>query len=189
MTKLRLSFTLLTLWNNGRWTDAVKMYRHEPTEKSQAMIEGLAMHEKWEREINKSKRLKLKGHSFNFTNPQCERKMVVGYNDRWDLSGTFDVLDGGTIYEFKSGKMNSLEYVNGYQLPFYFLIAKRANIPVEKAILVHYNQHIDKYDTSMLWNSTKQIEKAENFIDSLAPEIETYFVKNHISFEKGDEEV
>ena len=153
------------------------------------MEEGLALHQKWEKEITKSKKLDVGGTIFTFINPKCETKKIVSYNDRWDLSGTFDALDEGTIYEFKSGVMGSLEYTNGYQLPFYFLIAELDGIEVDKGILIHYNQHKDAVDATMLWNSKRQIEKAKNFIDSLAPEVEDYFIKNNISFEKRDEKI
>jgi len=182
--KLRLSYSLLTLWNNGRWEDSVKMYLHLETIKSKAMADGLELHEKWAKEITKNKRLKLGEAGFKFKNPKCEVKKIVSYNHRWDISGTFDILDGDTIYEMKSGVMSSLEYLNTYQLPLYFLIAEIAGIKVEKGVLIHYNQHKKETDASVLWNNKRQIEKAKNFIDSLAPEIEQYFVINNIPLEK-----
>jgi len=184
MNKLRISYSLLTLWNNGRWVDAVKMYLHQDTVKSRQMKEGLSMHKAWEEQIKKTKKLILKEHKFSFKNPICEFKVIAPYNKKWDMSGTFDVIDDDVIYEFKSGVMGSLEYARGYQLPFYFLLAEIANIKIKQGILIHYNQYTKKYDTTLLWNSKRLIKKARNFIDSLAPEIEDYFVKHNISFKK-----
>ena len=184
MNKLRLSYSLLTLWNNGRWEDAVKMYLHKDTFKTRQMREGLEMHKAWEKEIKEKNSLTIKSHTFKFKNPVCEFKVIAPYNKKWDMSGTFDVLSEDTIYEFKSGVMGSLEYSRGYQLPFYFLLAELSNISAKKGILIHYNQYTKEYDTTLLWNSKRLIKKAKNFIDSLAPEIEDYFVKHNISFDK-----
>jgi hypothetical protein len=160
------------------------MYLHKETVKSKAMEDGLALHQKWAETITKKKTLDV-GHTiFKFVEPKCEVKKIVSYNDKWDISGTFDILDGETIYEMKSGVMGSLEYLNTYQLPLYFLIAELAKIEVSRGILIHYNQHTNTSDVSMLWNNKRQVNKARNYIDSLAPEIEEYFITNKIPLEK-----
>lgn len=182
--KLRVSYSLLTLWNNGRWEDAVKMYLHQKTPKTQAMKDGLRLHIEWGKEIKKTNLLKLENSKFEFKKPALEKKVVVSYSDRYDISGTFDCLDGDLLWEFKSGVANSLQYVNNNQLPLYFLIAELAGIKIKKANLIHYNQHISKVDTAILWNSPRVIKEAKNFIDSLAPEIEAHFIKNKIPMGK-----
>jgi hypothetical protein len=184
MNKLRLSYSLLTLWNNGRWTDAVKMYFHEKTEKSDQMKQGLEYHAKWESEIKKTKKLKIGKATIKFETPKTELKKIVSYNEKWDLSGTFDCLDKTTLYEFKTGVASSMEYTNNNQLPLYFLIAELDKTPIEKGVLIRYNQYMKEADMTVLWNSRELVEKARNFVDSLAPEVEQYFIDHNLPFNK-----
>ena len=62
----------------------------------------------------------------------------------------------------------------------YFLGLDLAKIPVDRAIINHYNQHTDTLDRTLVWKSPQEIERAKNFICTLAPEIETYFTENGI---------
>jgi len=183
-SRLVISFSLLTLWNSGRWEDAISMYFHKDTKKSRQMSEGLEYHHKWEDSIKKDKTLTVGGCTLKFNSPKCEVKKLVNYSEQFDLSGIFDCIDGETLYEWKTGVASSSEYTNGNQLPFYFLIAKLEGTPIEKGVLMRYNQYEKEADLTVLWNSDEQIEKAKNFIDSLAPDILTYWTDHKLPFDK-----
>lgn len=182
--KLRLSHTFLLLWSQGRYNEALDMYFHRKVERTPAMEEGIKYHEAWADTILKKGKLTIGGTTFSFKKPEVEKKITVSYNDRWDLSGVFDCIDCGGLYEWKSGVMSSLEYMQSYQAGIYFVIAEIAKIPLEQCILAHYNQHEDKADISIVWNNEKIRERSRNFIDSLAPEIEQYFTDHQLSFDK-----
>ncbi len=185
MTRLRLSHTFLLLWSQGRYNDALNAYYHKPIVRTRQMDDGIKWHEKWANEIQTKAKVKLGNTTFKFKSPKVEWKNIVPYNDLFDLSGTFDCVDGGDIYEWKTGKMSALEYAQGYQLGIYFVIAKIANLPIDYGILAHYNQYTDKADIVTVWNTGREREKADNFISSLAPEIHQYFIDNNLSFDKN----
>ena len=177
--RLRLSHSLLLCWMQGRYNDAIDLYLHIDSPKSEAMEDGIAHHKKWAQEIDKKKELKFGRSILKFNSPQTEKEIIVPYKD-YDLKGIFDCLDGDTLYEFKSGRMTSLEYLQGYQLALYFLIAKLSQIQISKAILAHYNQHENTADISIVWNNSGEIDRAVNLIETMAPEIEQYFRKKKI---------
>lgn len=182
--KLRVSYSLLSLWSSGRHEEAISLYLHKPLPKTKAMQFGSEFHKKLEDAISMHKRIKLGKSTFEFKNPEPEKRIVTPFNDRWDMSGMIDCYDEGTIYEFKSGVISSTDYSNGYQIPFYFLMCVRNDLVAKEAYIIHYNQHEKKADWTKVWNNKEQMEKAENYIDSLAPEIEEYFLSEGVPLEK-----
>lgn len=183
-SRLRLSYSLLLLWSQSRFDEAVALYLHKPLPKSRQMAEGIEFHKRWAKEIEDTKQLKIGKSVLKFKNPKCEAKHVVKYNKWWDLSGTIDCLDVPILYEFKSGVASSLEYAGGFQTQLYFLICDLAKIKIDQARIVHYNQYTDKGDITVVWNNDEQIGKARNYIDSMAPEIYQFFKDQGIPFDK-----
>ena len=182
--RFRVSHSLLTLWDNNKIDQAVSTYFHIGGFDSPAMQQGRDLHKKWQDSILKDKKLTVGANTFKFDTPVVEfgdkGELNKPYNELWDIGGRFDALDGTTLYEFKSGVKDSLDYAGGYQIPFYFLLAELSNIKIETAYLIHYNQHTDKADFTIIHNSPWQIERVRNWIDSNAHEIFTYFKDNFL---------
>lgn len=182
--KLRISYSLLQLWSTGRHEEAISLYLHKDLPKTKAMTDGIKFHKLMEEEITQTKNITVGNTHFSLKNPRPEYKIITPYNERWDMSGTIDCLDDKTVYEFKTGVVPSTDYARGYQIPFYFLLMEKENIVVENAYVIHYNQYSNKTDWTMIWNGPLHIQKAQNFIDSLAPEIEQFFTEQNIPFDK-----
>jgi len=178
MKKLRLSYSLMSVWSKGRIDDAVKLYLHQPLPTNKAMEDGKRIHKEIEEYIKSSKSLPPFFPKFELTAPLTEHKMLIPYNDRYDLSIVIDCLDAPSLYEFKTGTSESNNWIGTDQIPFYFLAMKHAGIEVEKAYLLHYNQYEKTSNWSMLWNGQEELEKATNLIESVAPEIYDYFSQN-----------
>ena len=180
--KFRLSHSLLSLWGQGLIEDAINTYFHLNSKDNPRMAQGRELHQKWADTIKKNKVLNLGRSTFKFNTPKVEfgenGELNKPYNELWDIGGRFDCVDGDTLYEFKSGVKNSLDYAGEYQIPFYFLLAELAEIPLTKAYLIHWNQYLDKTDFVIVWNDRKQIEKARNLVDSIGPQIFNYFKTN-----------
>ena len=177
--KFRLSHSLLNLWASGETDRAIETYFRINQSQDPKMMEGRRLHEEWATKINKDKTLTLGLTTLTFTAPITEfggnGELNKPYNDLWDIGGRFDCIDSPVLYEFKSGVKNGLDYAGEYQLPFYFLLAELAEIKIERAILLHYNQYLHKSDLVIVHNSREQVNKARNWVDSLAPDIFKYF--------------
>lgn len=180
--KFRLSHSLLLLWSQGLTDRAIETYFHINQSKDPKMMEGRRLHEEWASKINKDKTLTLGLTTLTFNSPQTEfggnGELNKPYNDLWDLGGRFDCIDSPVLYEFKSGVKNALDYAGEYQIPFYFLLADLAGLKIERAILLHYNQYLNKSDLVIVHNSKDQVNKARNFVDSIAPSVYQYFLDN-----------
>ena len=178
--KLRLSYSLLNAWSRGNVDEAVSLYLREGLISSPALKYGKDFHKKVEKIINKKKEITLAGTNFKFEKPETEKVIIINYSDHWDLKVIIDCLDENTIYDWKTGVVNSLEYSNSYQFPLYFLACKMSGIDIERGFMVHYNQYEKKTDFTIIWNGQTQIERATNYIESLAPEIYEHFEKHGI---------
>jgi len=186
--KLRLSYSFLLQWHNGRYQDALDMYFHKPMVRSHQMEDGIKYHKQWEDTILDKGKLTIGKTEFTFENPICEEYFKVDYNEQFELSGKIDCRDAmwanSIIYDWKSGKMGSLDYAGSYQMGMYFLILELAKLPVDQGILAHWNQYNNTADITIVWNTKREVDKARNAIDTLGSEIYEYFIDNKLSFDK-----
>ena len=107
--------------------------------------------------------------------PEAEKKVVTQYNELFDLSAVFDCIDSPNLFEFKTGVQPAIQWARKDQIPLYFLAAELEGIEIDKAYIIHYNQHSDTKDFVVIWNTPDKVEKAKNIIDSYAPEIHAFF--------------
>lgn len=180
MKTLRLSYTLLSLWEMNKTQDAINYYLKKSTLSSPEITDGRIYDQVWQEEIDTKKELHIGRTLIKFKEPHTQVKIVCPYGDRFDLVGVIDCLDNETLYEWKSGTSSSLEYSDSPQVKMYFFICGALNIPVKTAIIGHYNQYSDKADITIFHNSIQQREEGENYIQSLSYEIWDYFSKHKI---------
>ena len=178
--KLRVSYTLLTLVRRGQWEDAVNFYLHRNPITSQAMEEGIMYDKEITEWVDLYKKLPDEFGGDTLLNPQPQEKIVVSFNEMCDLVIVPDIIDTPILWENKTGVKDSADYANDFQIPMYFLGLDLAKIRVDRAIINHYNQHTDTLDRTLVWKSPQEIERAKNFINTLAPEIHQYFTDNGI---------
>lgn len=172
MNKLRVSYSLLQMWQKDK-NEAIQNYLHIEREKTQAQMHGLKTHAKWQSEILANNTLTVGSKVYTFKKPEIEKEIIQEYNDLWLVKGYIDCLDKDTIYEFKTGKISSAQYSHTMQIPFYFMLCDMAGIEIEKAIIIRKNKK--EIDTALIWKFDEMIEEARNWIDSIAPEIISYF--------------
>lgn len=174
--KLRVSYSLLNAWEKGKTDDAVALYCHLPSMVNKAMLDGRAIHEEVSRLLKDNKTPKWM-NNIKFKNPKSELKMIVPYNELFDISAIFDILDEPLLYEIKTGGTSSMDWLGEMQIPMYFLVAEIAKIKIDSAHLIHYNQKTNETDLAIYHNSKFVRDTARNWIDSLAYEIYEFFSK------------
>ncbi len=141
------------------------------------MEEGRNIHKNIENFINKNKKFPSWLFNASLKAPLCENSFTCDYSDYFDLKVIIDCLDSPNIYEFKTGKQNSMSWARTYQIPIYFLACEMQGIKIEKAFLIHYNQHDKTRDWTLVWNTKSARKKAREYIDKIAPEIYQFFQK------------
>lgn len=182
MKTLRLSYTLLNLWEQNNIAEAVNYYLKKSTLTSPEITDGRIYDQVWQEEIDTKGELHIGRTHIKFRNPKTQdrAKMVIDYLDRFILVGVPDCTDEDILYEFKTGTTSSLEYADGHQIKMYFFIAGLKGIPIKTSRIIRYNQYKDEADITIFHNTLLQRQDAENYIQSLAPEIYEYFEKHNV---------
>lgn len=184
--KLRISYSLLLMWEQGLVDDCVRYYFKLPTEKKAWQTTGIDWHEKWEKYILKNKKLPEEFGGGGLKNPQCEIKMEIqgsefGKEYDWlEMVGVLDCLDEPTIHEFKSGKSPIGRYESSYQTVMYALMAEKRGHEVDRGIIHHYDGVAKEYETSMIWLTQKRKDDTLDKILTAGFEIKTYFDKENL---------
>jgi hypothetical protein len=176
---MRVSYTLLKLWADGKTSNAIDYYLKRDFEPTKQMIDGKAWHEKWSAESLKTGRLpEVFGGKFLTPDPKIEVKLVVDLADWLQLVGVIDLLDGNTIYEYKTGVTSSTDYAESLQAEVYSILCVKAlKIRPDKAWYLHYNQYTKKIDCSMVWLTDGKITKAAEWVVSVATDMKNEFEK------------
>lgn len=175
MKKLRLSYSLLSYWDRGDVQGAVDCYFHVDKAGNAAMENGKKVHEELAEYISTYSSFPEWFFNYPLQLPECEKAVTVPFSEIVDLKGVFDCLDpvNKTLFEFKTGNSDSLEWARTWQIPLYFLIAEIAKIDIEKAILIRNDGK--KSDFVVVHNSQRLRSRARNIVESLSPEIWEYF--------------
>jgi hypothetical protein len=176
MKKLRLSYSLLVCWDRGDVQGAMDMYLHKDVPVSDAAKNGRRVHEELSEYINKNKSLPEWFFKYELKDPETDKVLVASYNDQFDLKGIYDCLDipTKTLFEFKTGKSDSLEWSRTWQLPIYFLLAELNNIDIEKEIVIRNDGKESDY--TVVHNSERLRVEARNIIERYGPEILNHFM-------------
>ena len=177
--KLRISYTLLSYWNRGDIDGAVGYYLKLGKElRTKAIEEGKSYDEVMLEIVDKEKRLPREMGNIKFKDPKTHLKIVVPYNELFDLVGVLDIYDPPIVYEFKTGtSKDSADYASDFQVDLYFLLLVLAKMPVDRGYILHYDQAHRSFDKSLLWLGERRLENARNHIDSIGPEIYDFFKK------------
>lgn len=175
-TKFKFSYTTLRAWEQGNYEDAIKYFYRLPVERSRAMIEGGEYHERWEREIQNTKKLPVVFGSKQLVNPSPEQYIKVQVSDWLILSGKIDCYDKPTIYEFKTGKANSEEIARSKQ-PGVYAVLSTLNRQYASIAEIHcFNQHLnaDNKSMSIVHLTDKVLQDSLNWIETLASDMRHY---------------
>lgn len=178
--RFRASYSVLDLWAGGNWERAIKQYFKLEKFVTPAMADGRALHEKWAEYIKANNALPLEfgGQKLNGTTPIIEQKRVVKLASWCDLVYIMDLYDEPTIYDWKTGKQSSEVYANSKQLPVYAMGATLDGFLVERAEIHHYDQYLKKSDMSIIHITDKALEEAQNWVLTLAGEMQNYLLTN-----------
>lgn len=180
--RYRASFSVLSQWASGNWERAIKDYFKVDKFVTPAMVDGREMHEKWADYIKKNNALPLEfgGQKLKTTTPIVEQKRVVKLASWCDLVYIMDLYDEPTIYDWKTGKQSSEVYANSKQLPVYAMGATLDGFLVERAEIHHYDQYLKKADMSIIHITDKALEDAQNWVLTLAGEMQNYLLVNKL---------
>lgn len=177
MSKIRLSFSLMSAIKYGRRDDVVRQYLRIYTEPNENMKRGLDFDRMVEAEVDATKKFPKEFNSLQLTAPVCKLQATVSYDERFDIKGELDIWDLPVIYEVKNSiTKDSAEYSDTGQLDIYFLLSELVpkDHPLSKADrawLYRFDPIHHTYDTSLIWKSQRRIQAARDMVENYGPQV------------------
>lgn len=175
---IRLSYSILSAWARGDTERALQMYFREETPTTPAMELGKKMHDKWEKEINKTGKMpevfggkKLESHA---TELRTKRERML--NDWLQLVGVLDLLEGSIGRDWKCGKTSASDYSNGFQHKVYQIL-----YPAMKKFEYHaYNPYTKEATMAIVHLSDKSLEDGLNWVMTYATDFRNHLEINNL---------
>jgi len=141
--KLKISSSIITMWLQGRQSEAIEALMgvwHEPNE---FMKFGIQMHEEWEKEVIETQSLPTVFGGKPLIKPQTEVYKKIEVLDWLWLSGITDLIygeNGEYIVDYKTGKGTAVSYTGSIQSGCYAVLHPNA----VKFTYMCFNQYSDK---------------------------------------------
>lgn len=133
---LKLSYSILSNWSDGRWEDAVAMYLGKPLPENPYLTLGKMFHEKWEKYILETSKMPKELGGQDIVNPLVEVKYqkIISMGDEYQilLRGVIDLecVENNELIlqDHKCGVGKASSYVDSMQLDYYRLLRPKATI-------------------------------------------------------------
>lgn len=131
MKTIKLSYSILSAWEHGRFEDSVAMYLGKDLPATPYMELGKLKHEQWADYTMKTKKLHPELGGYDLFNPIVEQKYekVFPFSDDIQIlwRGVIDMEDDrGILVDYKCGRTSPSNYIGGWQLDAYKLLRPQA---------------------------------------------------------------
>lgn len=175
MQKIRLSYSLLRLWDLGKTDDAVAYYfKTADRLESDAIVQGRAWDKIVEEQVKANNKLPEEFGGLKLNKPQTQPKKEIQLDDNFELVIVPDIQDGDRIIEIKTGgSYSSSDYARNKQVPIYLY----ANEDSKMGIILHYDQYIDELDWYAIHKTPRLMEETEKYIYTLGNSFKNYLEK------------
>lgn len=171
MKIFRCSFSILDPWSKGDYDEALKRYWRVEIQPTQSMIEGKQLHQKWQDEVEKTKKLPKIFGGEKLLSPKTELKLESMLEPWLQFVGVIDLMDDTKIWDYKSGKTSISNYASSHQIPCYQVLLDSLGIKVDEGYYLHYNQHNKTIEKSKRYLTNKTLENGKEFIITFASEM------------------
>lgn len=175
MITVKLSYSILHAWEQGRYEEAVGMYLGKDLPATPEMELGRLKHQLWERYIRKNNALppELGGNPLVNPQPEVKKQLIIPFSDKIQilLRGIPDCPDDtGICYEFKCGMREAVSYVDEMQLPFYKLLVPTIHTGIYKC----YNPYTGRHTTGVVFLDEAARDRALEYIITYGGELIDY---------------
>jgi len=178
--KIKVSYTILNAWAQGRYDDAIKYFFKLEVIQTPAMLEGSRYHKEWENEIQKTKKLPEIFGSKQLVKPSPEQYIKVDVNPWLVLSGKIDCYDKPTIYEFKTGRQTSDDVIRSKQPGVYGVLSTLNKQYADRAEIYCYNQHTKEKTMAIVYITDKLLKDSLEWVETIAGEMRNYLDQNDL---------
>jgi len=178
LNKFRASYSVLSTWETGDWQRAIDQYLRLDKLTTPQMEYGKRLHNEWEKHIKSNKSLPEVFGRTKLVDPKTETKLEIHVADWLDFVCIPDMVDGSTLYEFKTGANDANYWSNTWQTPIYAYALLANKTPVSTAKIYAYNQYSQKPTMALVFLEPNAMQDALNKMWTLASEMWDYIQQN-----------
>ena len=180
MKTVKLSYSILNAWKQGKYEDAVAMYLGKPIPSTPYMELGKLKHKQWEEYTLKTGKMHPELGEVELKKPIVEQKYqkVIPFSDEYQIlmRGILDLEDGNTITDYKCGRSTPSSYIDGWQLDLYRLFRPHADLGVYRC----FNPYTETVSVGVKFLSDHNSEVALEHIITYGGEMIDYLVSNRL---------
>lgn len=194
MSKMRVSYSILSAWDRGDWDRAIAPFVGREIEGNEFMQRGKRWHKRWEKESRKTGKIPAIFGDEKLVDAQIEgdSRRVRQINDWLELSGVLDRIDkpewlltGKRGIDYKLSKQNAVAWANSKQGACYKIL-----YPELSVFEFHcHNPYLKKGDPdattmSIVHLTDKVLEEGLEWVLTTASDLRAYLEANNISIER-----
>lgn len=194
MSKMRVSYSILSAWDRGDWDRAIAPFVGREMEANEFMARGKRWHKRWEKESRKTGKIPAVFGDEVLVEAQIEgdSRRVRQINDWLELSGVLDRIDkpvwlktGKRGIDYKLSKQNAVAWANSKQGACYKIL-----YPELSVFEFHcHNPYLAKDDPdnttmSIVHLTDKVLEEGLEWVLTTASDLRAYLEANNISIER-----
>lgn len=181
MKTVKLSYSILNAWATGKFEDAVAMYLGKPIPSTPYMELGKAKHTLWENHTNKTGQIhpELKQAELSVKAiPEQKYRKILPFSDEIQIliSGVIDLEYGEVLVDYKCGRTQPSQYVDGWQLDLYKFLRPHATL----GKYICYNPYSEEVAVGVKFLSDKNAEHAIENIITYGGELIDYLQSNKL---------
>ena len=180
MKTLKLSYSIISQWKEGRYEEAIGQYLGKPFPSTPAMELGSLYDKKWEQHILDTGKLpdELGGGELDNPRVQTKYQIRIPFNDEYEilLRGLPDLTETNVITDFKCGRTEANSYLSKMQLDYYSLFKPEATV----GRYICYNPYRNTKTVGIKYLSQKNRDNALNEIETFGAEILQYLLANKL---------
>lgn len=176
---IKLSYSILHAWEQGRYEEAVAQYLGKPLPATPAMELGKLKHAIWERYVNENKCLPPELGGGVLHDPITERK----YEKTLELGeytllirGVIDLEHDNVLVDYKCGVGTPSTYLSGWQLDLYKWLHPSAKL----GKYICFNPYADTYSVGAKFLGDKEAENAVEHLITYGSDMITYLKANRL---------
>lgn len=170
---IRVSYTLINLWEQGKRDEMVAYYMGVKKEPTAPMQKGKDYDSYITDFVQANSRLpdSLGGILLDSPINQVKMEYVDAKND---IKFVFvpDLIDSKILYEFKTGTTDLNQYLYSMQIPSYLYLLDKVGIEIDRAYLIN-----EKQGWYLISNNDEIKEKARCWLYDYAIDIREWFIE------------
>lgn len=180
MKTLKLSYSIISNWKQGRYEEAVGQYLGKPLPATDAMELGKLYDQKWNEHIEANGTLPDELGGGPLVEPRVQRKyqVMIPFTDDYQilLRGVLDIEEPHRITDNKCGRTEAISYVDHTQLDYYSIFKPNATEGVYRC----YNPYMGTLTVGIKYLSQENRDRAVEEIVTYGGEILDYLLANKL---------